>query len=282
MSTVPAPLAPRLLIKSPAYRPGYTLIASPGTSVLKWITFGRLVLNGGQRRYESSTADGELVLNVFSGRCTVSARSSAGDTLYSAGGRADAFSGAPGMVYLPASCDYTVECPEGEAVLALFAAPAPLSGYQPVLVPAEETIVKEVGRDNWTRRVMTAIGDNVNACRLIVGETLNPPGHWSSAPPHKHDQHRPPQEGVMEEVYYFQLKPRQGFGFIRVYTAADDPEPFDEAFVIEDGDTVLIPRGYHPVVAGPGYQLNYTWVLAGEERRYGAWSDDPKHAWIKG
>jgi 5-deoxy-glucuronate isomerase len=50
---------------------------------------------------------------------------------------------------------------------------------------------------------------------------------------------------------------------------------------VEHGDTVLIPRGYHPVVACPGYALNYTWVLAGEGRTYGAWSDDPKHSWIK-
>ncbi len=86
----------------------------------------------------------------------------------------------------------------------------------------------------------------------------------------------------MEEVYHFQVKPRQGFGFMRVYSAPDDPrEAFDQALVVEDGDTVLIPRGYHPVVASPGYQLHYTWALAGEERRYGAWSDDPRHAWIK-
>ena len=35
------------------------------------------------------------------------------------------------------------------------------------------------------------------------------------------------------------------------------------------------------VVAAPGYELHYTWVLAGEERRYGAWVDDPRHAWTK-
>jgi hypothetical protein len=27
--------------------------------------------------------------------------------------------------------------------------------------------------------------------------------------------------------------------------------------------------------------LNYTWVLAGEGRTYGAWADDPRHAWIR-
>ena len=44
---------------------------------------------------------------------------------------------------------------------------------------------------------------------------------------------------------------------------------------------MLLPKGYHPVVAAPGYQLHYTWVLAGEERRYGAWADDPNHAWVR-
>lgn len=283
MSTLTTPRTSQgLLIKSPSYRAGYTLIAAPGTSPLKWITFGRLLLDAEQRRYQSATAGKEVVLDVFAGQCQVTVRGATGAQSYSVGGRADAFSANPSMLYIPAGHDYTVECPAGEAVLALISAPAPQDGYRPVLVTAEQTVVKEVGRDNWSRRVMTSVGENVAARRLIVGETVNPPGNWSSAPPHKHDRHRPPQEGVMEEVYYFQVKPSQGFGFMRVYTAPDDPDPFDEAYVVEDGDTVLIPRGYHPVVAAPGYQLHYTWALAGEERRYGAWSDDPRHVWIKG
>ncbi len=274
-------LGPGLRIKSPPYQPGYTLIADPQRSPLRWITLGRLVLSAGQRRYQASTGGSELVLDVFAGFCTVTVQGSSGGD-FAVGGRSDAFSAAPAMLYLPAGCDYTIECPSGECLAALFSAPAPGNGFRPVLVTSEQTAVREVGRDNWSRRVMTSIGENVAACRLIVGETLNPPGNWSSAPPHKHDSHRPPQEAVMEEVYYFQLQPSQGFGFVRVYTDPDDPEPFDEAYAIEDGDTVLIPRGYHPVVAGPGYRLHYTWALAGEERRYGAWSDDPRHAWIKG
>src|SRR5687767_15634077 len=55
-------------------------------------------------------------------------------------------------------------------------------------------------------------------------------------------------------------------GFMRVYTHPDDEAPFDYAYPVQHGDTVLIPRGYHPVAACPGYTLNYTWVLAGEGR----------------
>ena len=50
--------------------------------------------------------------------------------------------------------------------------------------------------------------------------------------------------------------------------------------MVEEGDSMVLPRGYHPVVAAPGYSLYYLWVLAGEENSYGAWSDDPAHKWI--
>ena len=139
----------------------------------------------------------------------------------------------------------------------------------------------EVGRDNWRRTVYSALAETVPAERLLAGETLNPPGNWSSYPPHKHDRRNPPNEAVMEEIYFFRVRPAQGYGFIWTYTAAEDPEGFSTVFVVEDGDTVLLPKGYHPVVAAPGYELHYTWVLAGEERRYGAWADDPRHAWVK-
>ena len=86
---------------------------------------------------------------------------------------------------------------------------------------------------------------------------------------------------MLEEVYFFRVRPAQGYGFIWTYTAPGDSEGFSTVFVVEDGDTVLLPKGYHPVVAAPGYELHYTWVLAGEERRYGAWADDPRHAWVK-
>ena len=80
-----------------------------------------------------------------------------------------------------------------------------------------------------------------------------------------------------EEAYFFRLNPARGFGMQRVYT---DDGSLDEAYTVEDGDVVAIPRGYHPVVAGPGYQLYYLWVLAGNQRVL-APRDDPNHAWLK-
>jgi len=50
--------------------------------------------------------------------------------------------------------------------------------------------------------------------------------------------------------------------------------------VVEDGDVVTFPRGYHPVVAAPGYELYYFWALASFRERKLISRDDPKHRWI--
>ena len=48
---------------------------------------------------------------------------------------------------------------------------------------------------------------------------------------------------MLEETYYHRLNPPQGFAFQRVYT---DDRSLDEAMAVEDGDVVLVPKGYHP------------------------------------
>ena len=160
-------------------------------------------------------------------------------------------------------------------------APAADVKQGPVVIQPADVALNLVGKDNWFRHVYSSIGENVAAAKLLVGETINPPGNWSSSPPHKHDAFSPPSEVPMEEIYYFQVQPKQGFGFMRLYTSPDAKDPFDETMLIQDGDTVLIPRGYHTVVAAPGYRVNYVWALAGEARKYGAWADDPNHAWLR-
>ena len=47
---------------------------------------------------------------------------------------------------------------------------------------------------------------------------------------------------------------------------------------VRDGDVVLVPRGYHPVAAGPGYDLYYLNVMAGPARRWLV-TTDPDHRW---
>jgi 5-deoxy-glucuronate isomerase len=258
---------------------GFQPIVPPG--VLRFLDFARLNLVKGQKH--SAKAQGrEYVLDIFSGRATVTVETADGQrhVFSNVGARADVFSGPPVMVYLPPQSSYEIAAESEVFDAGIFSAPSTAT-TPPALLEGAAVVAKQVGRDNWQRTVYSALAENVPAERLLAGETLNPPGNWSSYPPHKHDRSNPPQEAVLEEVYFFRIKPPQGFGLMWTYTAPDDPDGFSTAFVVEDGDTVLLPKGYHPLVAAPGYELHYTWVLAGEERRYGAWADDPRHAWVK-
>ena len=48
---------------------------------------------------------------------------------------------------------------------------------------------------------------------------------------------------------------------------------------VRDGDVVLLPYGYHPVAAPPGYHLYYLWAMVGDERKLALY-EDPAHRWI--
>jgi 5-deoxy-glucuronate isomerase len=105
---------------------------------------------------------------------------------------------------------------------------------------------------------------------------LTPAGHWSSYPPHKHDRDALPDESFLEETYYHRLNPERGFALQRVYT---DDRDLDETVAVANGDTVLVPRGYHTVSAPPGYELYYLNVMAGPTRTW-AIQNDPNHEWM--
>ena len=142
-------------------------------------------------------------------------------------------------------------------------------------IKPDDLISKERGKDNWKRQVTDIIGNDFPAKKLVIGETINNVSNWSSSPPHKHDgEHF--EESKQEETYYYRLYPSKGFGVQMLYTTDGE---LNEAYIVKDKDLVVIPKGYHPVVAGPGYKLYYLWILAGEEREL-KWYEDPDHSWI--
>ena len=133
--------------------------------------------------------------------------------------------------------------------------------------------VNASGRGTYAREVHDIFVRDPHARRLMVGETFNPPGHWSSFPPHKHDGRN--GEPFLEEVYYFRVDPPHGFGHQMLYT--EDGESVTHQ--VRDGDAVLLPYGYHPVSSPPGYALYYLWAMAGDERQLALY-EDPAHRWI--
>jgi 5-deoxy-glucuronate isomerase len=132
------------------------------------------------------------------------------------------------------------------------------------------------GKGTNVRHVRNILPETAPADGLLVVEVITPGGHWSSYPPHKHDTATDGEETALEETYYHRLNPSQGFAFQRVYT---DDRSLDETVCVQDGDVVMVPRGYHPVGAPHGYDLYYLNVMAGPHRKW-IFRNDPAHDWI--
>jgi 5-deoxy-glucuronate isomerase len=88
-----------------------------------------------------------------------------------------------------------------------------------------------------------------------------------------------PQEAVLEEIYYYQLRRPEGWGIQRLYRR-DGELGRDAVWAVRHGELVLVTDGYHPFVAAHGYDAYYLNALAGD-RRTMACSDDPDLAWTR-
>jgi len=217
--------------------------------------------------------DEEMLVMVLSGTVDVQVDD---ETLGRAGGRSSVFEGPGHAVYTPPGAHLVITAVDGPAELAICAAGlADHCAPTARLIGPDDQRIADVGEDTWARNVRTVLGPEHAAGRLLVGETINPPGFWSSYPPHKHDDHRPPTEVALEEVYLFKMNPAGGFG-VQVRYAADG----DQTTIVHDGDAAAIKTGYHPVVAAPGYSMYYLWVMAGQGRTMIPFFD-PKHAWVQ-
>jgi 5-deoxy-glucuronate isomerase len=224
-------------------------------------------------------ADGETAAVVMSG--VVDASTTDGLSLGRAGGRQSVFEAPGDTVYAPSGTGLRIEAAgDGPAQLAVASAAAQPSADAPparIIGPGDQRIA-EVGEGNWSRTVRTILGPEHTAQRLLLGETINPPGNWSSYPPHRHDRANPPEEVDLEEVYLFRVDPPEGFGIQIRYEL--DGEREEEAFLVRNDDIAVIRRGFHPVAAPSGYTLYYLWVMAGEGRVMKPYLD-PAHAWVQ-
>ncbi|MCZ4314543.1 5-deoxy-glucuronate isomerase [Comamonadaceae bacterium G21597-S1] len=182
----------------------------------------------------------------------------------------------PAAVYVPPGKMVRVLAAR-DAELALCTAPGDDQPREVRLLDTARMPRSVRGKGSNTRYVCDILPhDDATAAHLLVVEVLTPAGHASSYPPHKHDTETPPHETRLEETYYHRLKPPQGFAFQRVYT---DDRSIDEACAVEDHDVVMVPRGYHPVVAPHGYDLYYLNVMAGPNRLW-VFRNDPAHEWM--
>lgn len=213
----------------------------------------------------------ETCLVVLSGTVSVAV---AGLVFENVGERDSVFSGPPAAVYVPAGETFSVTA-LNNAEFALCTAPGE-GGFEPRFI-APGSIKQEFrGKGANARQVQDILPAQHPAHSLLVVEVITPAGNWSSYPPHKHDADALPTESALEETYYHRISPAQGFAFQRVYT---DDRSIDETMSVEDGDCVMVPKGYHPVGAPYGYDLYYLNVMAGPKRQW-VFKNDPVHEWM--
>jgi 5-deoxy-glucuronate isomerase len=253
---------------------GYQDIIKQDYNLLQYLALGKITLNAGEH-FSGETGAFETGLVILSGKVTIACEQEKWGDL---GERNNVFEGKATAVYVPCQSEYQITAQTNDVQIAVCKVKAETK-FIPFVVKPDDIIVNHRGKDTWQREVHDIITDNGNdrVHRIILGETYNHPGHWSSYPPHKHDGEFAPEEPKLEEIYHYQINPRQGFGIQLHYTT---DRSIDQAYIVRNGDSFAIDKGYHPVSAAGGYQVYYLWFMAGGSGRSLRPYDDPDHRWL--
>jgi 5-deoxy-glucuronate isomerase len=250
---------------------------TPRSAQWDYLNFAARKLNRG-RMWPFETHQNELALVVLGGICEITSNIGKWTDV---GRRPNVFAGMPYTLYLPPETRFTVEA-KSEHLDIAYGWCVATELHPARLVKPDEVEVEIRGGDNFTRQINKMIPPGFPCSRLVVVEVYTPSGNWSSYPPHKHDEHRVDKAGNLleadlEEVYFYKVDRPEGFAYQRIYTR---DRTLDELIVARDSHLVLSPRGYHPVVAAPGYNCYYLNMLAGSAQSLAA-TDDPDYASVK-
>jgi 5-deoxy-glucuronate isomerase len=258
----------------PSHRPdneGNVLSITPESAGWEYVGFKVYSLKQGQS-LQKETGNQEACVVLLSGRANISTKEKQWENI---GKRMTVFEKIPPFsVYVSSDDNFKVDALT-DLEIAVCLAPGKGS-YEARLITPEDVGVEIRGTGNMERLIHNILPEQKPADSLLVVEVYTPEGHWSSYPPHKHDQNNLPEESYLEETYYYRVNPDHGFAIQRVYT---DDLTLNETLTVNNGDAVLVPKGYHPVSAPPGYEVYYLNVMAGPIRTW-KFKNDPNHEWL--
>ena len=224
---------------------------------------------------QGSTGEKEAILVIVEGKTELSAGGSVFGIL---GKRLSVFERLPPHAFYVAPGSDWLATATTDCIIAVCSAPGK-EGRPCQAIGPEGIEFTERGRGTNTRQIFNiAMEDRDVADSLLVTEVFTPQGHWSSYPPHRHDEDDFPRITFLEETYYHRLNPAQGFGFQRVFT---EDGSLDETVCVHDHDVVLVPRGHHPCGVPFGYEMYYLNAMAGPIRKW-RFENHPDHEWIYG
>ncbi len=237
----------------------------------------RLMTKG--EKWTGNTEGNEYAFILLGGNYSVKTGKGEWETI---NGRKDVFSGMAHALYLPRNTDFAFTA-ESEILDLAYGWCETDEDHPACFKRPEEVAVEIRGGDNATRQINSLIQPGFDCHHLVSVEVYTPSGNWSSFPAHKHDTRKVDREdhvveACLEETYFYKINKPQGFAIQQVY---DDDRNLDEIAVARNNDIVMVPKGYHPVVAGHGYHVYYLNFLTGSDQSL-ANTDDPDHKWIYG
>ena len=260
------------LLRKPTGTAGHVHAITPETAGWHYVGFDLHRLDVGEN-VSADTGDREAILVLVEGKAEISA---AGEAFGELGDRMDVFERTPPhCVYVPAGSDWAATATT-PCTFAVCTAPGKPGRPARVIGPAGIELT-ERGKGTNTRFINNiGMEDRDVADSLLVTEVFTPQGHWSSYPPHRHDEDDFPNMTYLEETYYHRLNPAAGFGVQRVFT---EDGSLDETMAVANHDVVLVPRGHHPCAAPYGFEMYYLNVMAGPLRKW-RFKNHPDFDWI--
>jgi 5-deoxy-glucuronate isomerase len=196
------------------------------------------------------------------------------------GKRIHIWQGDPEGVYVPVGMAATMTCVSATAEV-LVAGAKHDQVYAPFVVREADIDPVQYGSDDTKthRKIKHILGQSPagQVGKLLVSELFTVgAGGWSGFPPHKHDTDNLPTETRHDEVYNFRFNPEHGFG---AQFLTREGEEMGDVYHIRNGSTIQIDKGYHPCVAGPGYEMYYFTILGGLSQRPLHQNFHPEHAY---
>lgn len=260
------------LKRRPVAETGKVHAITPEDAQWSYVGFDLYRLRAGESA-SAHTGEREVILVLVEGLASIACDDHQFGTL---GERMSVFERTPpAAVYIPDGSNWSATA-QSDCVLAACSAPGK-GGHSAAII--EDITLEERGSGSNLRYIHPiAMEDKDVADSLLVTEVFTPAGHWSSYPPHRHDEDDFPRMTYLEETYYHRLDPAQGFGIQRVFT---EDGTLDETMAVGDHDVVLVPRGHHPCAAPHGYDMYYLNVMAGPLRKW-RFQNHPDHDWLTG
>jgi len=237
-------------------------IVTGKTGILTLTYFNLIRLKSGEE-LEKQVKDFESVYVVLSGNCDINV---SGKLFKDVGQRKNIWAGNADSVYATTGTVVKLKANKDDTEIAI-AGGFCKTEYPPFRIfPDDEEMVEVGSLDTHSRRyIYHILGHNANghAGNLLVSELYSDAGCWSGFPPHKHDEEQGEEETAFEEVYHYRFNPENGFGAQIVF----QPDSSSNCFMTQNGDTLLLDKGYHPTVTSPGHQGYIFTILVGKYQR---------------